>query len=456
MESTQRIDPNQLPTPDADRTQAMPSVLPGAEPSRTQMMPGLGAPPERALEMQLTLGRPVALAHSIAREHLLAEIAATNLMGGSRAPLNLCLVIDRSGSMEGEPLEYVKRACGYVVDLLNENDVLSIVTFEEMVEVLMPPRKVVNKQLVKEHINRLIPGNTTNLYDGLVLGFQQVTSVNLPGYLNRILLFTDGEPTVGIKDYSTIVNVAGQAKEKGTSVTALGFGPEYNEELLAGIARRSGGKYYYINRPELIPEIFRKELERLMTVIARDLKLEFQFARWVQVRQVFGGEANHRGRTTEVQLVDLERGHRLTPLLELEFPHHPPGVYRIARLRLTYEDGITNRTETLQQEVVMEFTTDPARANVPQDPRVASEAQVALTSRTLEKTLMGMRTQQLSPTMALQELQRTQQILLQQGREQEAQEVAQAIRDLQRQELGQVEKTLIGTVLNLEQGKKQG
>ncbi len=445
MDRTQAFD-----QPDPNRTQAM--GMP-ADANRTQAVPGLGVPPTHALTMTPVLGRPVALANSITREGLLIEITGAQTATG-RAPLNLCLVIDRSGSMEGTPLEYVKRACSYVVDLLSEQDVLSIVTFEETVEVLMPPRKIVNKQLVKEHLNRLTPGNTTNLYDGLVLGVQQVTSVNLPGYQSHLMLFTDGEPTVGIKDFSTIVGAAARAKEHQFHITALGFGPDYNEELLAGIARRSGGQYYYIDRPERIPEIFQQELQRLMTVVARNLKLEVQLARWVQVRQAFGGELHLCGRTAELSLVDVERGSQLTPVLELEFPNHPAGTYRIARLKLTYEDNLTGRTETLTGEAVLEFVTDPARANVPQDPRVANELQLAVTSRALEKTIMGMRTQQLSQMQALQELERTRALLIQQGRLQEAQEVTQAIRALQGQDTSSAEKTLMGTVVNLEQAKR--
>ena len=79
--------------------------------------------------------------------------------------------------MEGEPIEYVKRACEYVVDMLEPNDILSIVTFEEQVDVLMPARRVVNKALVKEHIRRIEVGNTTNLYDGLMAGCMQISAV---------------------------------------------------------------------------------------------------------------------------------------------------------------------------------------------------------------------------------------------------------------------------------------
>ncbi len=450
MDRTQQFNPTGAPDP--LRTQAM--NLPVLDPNRTQAVPGIGAPPQPSLKMEIVLGRPKALAQSIAREGLLIQITGSQNVAG-RAPLNLCLVLDRSGSMEGAPFDYAKQACCYLVDQLTDHDVLCIVTFSDTVDVVMPPRKIVNKQLVKDHIMRLTVGDTTNIYDALVVGTQQIQSVNLPGYQSHLILLTDGEPTVGIKDFSTIVGVAARAKEFGFHVTALGFGPDYNEELLAGIARRSGGKYYYIDQPQRIPEVFQQELVRLMTVVARNPKLELQLARWVQVRQAFGGELKLQGRTAEMNLVDVERGTTLNPVFELEFPNHPAGIYRIAKLRLTWEDIATGRQETLTGEAVLEFTSDPAQASMPQDPRVANELQVATTSRALEKTIMGLRTHQINQTQALQELQRTQALLLQQGRTQEAQEVTRAIRALQGQDVGGAEKTLMGTLVNLEQGKKE-
>lgn len=450
MDRTQQMGP----LSDPQRTQAM--QMPIIDPQRTQAMPNiLGAPAQPSLSMEVVLGRKYALAQSIAREGLLTIIRAVQTAAG-RAPLNLCLVLDRSGSMEGAPFEFAKQACAYLVDQLTEQDVLSIVTFSDTVDVVMPPRKIVNKQLVKDHIMRLTVGDTTNIYDALVVGMQQATSVNLPGYQTHLILLTDGEPTVGIKDFSTIVSAAARAKEFGFHITALGFGPDYNEELLAGIARRSGGKYYYIDQPQRIPEVFQQELVRLMTVVARNPKLEVQLARWVQVRQAFGGELQMQGRMAMLNLVDVERGSTLNPVLELEFPNHPAGVYRIAKLTLRWEDVVTGRVETATADAVLEFTTDPVLANQPQDPRVANELQVAVASRALEKTIMGMRAHQLDRTQALAELQRTQALLLSQGRIQEAQEVTQAIRALQSQDANTAEKTLMGTLVNLEQGKREG
>lgn len=450
MDRTQQMGP----LSDPQRTQAM--QMPVLDPNRTQAMPHLtGAPAQPSLSLEVVLGRKYALAQSIAREGLLTVIRAVQTAAG-RAPLNLCLVLDRSGSMEGAPFEFAKQACTYLVDQLTEQDVLSIVTFSDTVDVVMPPRKIVNKQLVKEHIMRLTVADTTNIYDALVVGTQQATSVNLPGYQTHLILLTDGEPTVGIKDFSTIVSAAARAKEFGFHITALGFGPDYNEELLAGIARRSGGKYYYIDQPQRIPEVFQQELVRLMTVVARNPKLEVQLSRWVQVRQAFGGELQMQGRTATLNLVDVERGSTLNPVLELEFPNHPAGIYRIAKLTLQWEDIVTGRIESATTDAVLEFTTDPALANQPQDPRVANELQVAVASRALEKTVMGMRANQLDRTQALAELQRTQALLLSQGRTQEAQEITQAIRSLQSQDANTAEKTLMGTLVNLEQGKREG
>ncbi|MFN7019105.1 MAG: vWA domain-containing protein [Fimbriimonadales bacterium] len=450
MDRTQQMGP----LSDPNRTQAM--QMPVLDPNRTQAMPNLtGAPPQPSLSMEVVLGRRYALAQSIAREGLLIAIRAVQTAAG-RAPLNLCLVLDRSGSMEGAPFEYAKQACAYIVDQLTEQDVLSIVTFSDAVDVVMPPRKIINKQLVKDHIMRLTVGDTTNLYDALVVGTQQITGTPLPGYQSHLILLTDGEPTTGIKDFATIVGAAAKAKEFGFHITALGFGPDYNEELLAGIARRSGGKYYYIDQPHKIPTVFQQELVRLMTVVARNPRLEIQLARWVQVRQAFGGELKLQGRTATLSLVDVERNSVLNPILELEFPNHPAGIYRIAKITLTWDDIITGRTETATADAVLEFTTDPALANQPQDPRVANELQVAVASRALEKTIMGLRAHQLNQTQALQELQRTQALLLQQGRLQEAQQVTQAIRALQGQDTNTAEKTLMGTLVNLEQAKKEG
>jgi Ca-activated chloride channel homolog len=441
---------------DPMKTQAMPGGG-AADPNRTSVMAA-----EKALAVSLINGREATMANGPAREQFLVELAGAGSgqpdfgMGGQRTPMNLCLVIDRSGSMEGPPLDYSKQACSYVVDLLSPNDVLSIVTFEETVDVLMPPQRVTNKQPIKDGIARLMPGNTTNLYDGLALGLAQVMQVSDPGRATRLVVLTDGDPTAGIKDFPSLVNHAAEIKNRGVTCTFLGFGPDYNEELLAAMAKKAGGNYYYIPRPELIPEVFRTELEKLMTVVARNLKLELKLARWVVMRSSQATADQPGDREYEIPLADLERGAVLQQVFDFEFPNHPLGHYRVASGRLSYDDCLTGRKETQDLDFVIEFTADQARYLAPVHPSVRQAADIALASKTIEKTIMGLKTQALSPHMAVAELQKTQALLLQEGRTAEAQEVTLALRAIQSGDAGTAEKTLIGTQLHLDQGKKQG
>jgi len=437
-----------------DQTRIIPPD--GGGPDKTQAMTDLGKTAMvgsfRALEMECIPGNRYALSTDASREHVLIQLKSPPNVTGRRLPLNVALVIDRSGSMEGEPLDYVKRACGYVVDLLEPDDILSVVTFEEQVDVLVPARRVVNKTLLKEHINRIEVGNTTNLYDGIVVGCQQVASVMSEGHVNRVLLLTDGEPTAGIKDFGSIVGQVAEQKSRGITVTALGFGPEYNEELIAGVARRSGGNYYYISRPELIPEVFRRELESLMTMVARNMRMRLNLSRWVQLRQVLGRQPSFAPRYAEVNLVDMERGSAMSVLCELEFAPHPAGVFRVVKAELFYDDAVTGKSEVLSGDIVFDFTPDRSLVESGANPIVKQELEIALASRNLEKTVMGMKTQQLSAMTATIELQKTMSLLATQGRTEEAEDVKKAIESIQQG--GQdAEKTLSQTIHTLDQGK---
>ncbi|MBA3726943.1 MAG: hypothetical protein H0W86_10950, partial [Armatimonadetes bacterium] len=272
--------------------------------------------------------------------------------------------------------------------------------------------------------------------------------------VTRLVVFTDGEPTAGIRDYNALVQHVGEIKARGISSTFLGFGYEYNEELLAGMAKRSGGNYYFISRPELIPEVFRTELDKLMTMAARNLKLNLKTARWCSLRQVYGHDVPFGESTVEIDLADIEKGTDLGLAVDLEFPNHPLGHYRVAVGRLAYDDAITGKTESVDIDVVLEFTADEAECSLPQNPIVARSVEVSLASRVVEKTMMGLKAGQITAAMAVSELQKTQMLLAQDGRSEEAQQVSQAIRDLQSGNAQQVEKTLIGTVTSLDQGKK--
>lgn len=439
-DKTQMIPPN-----DPNKTQMSAGAF-SADMNRTQMAGSM-----QALTVECVPENKYSQSTADTRQNVLVKMTGTGTAMGARMPLNLCLILDRSGSMEGPPMEYMKRACSYVVDLLEPNDILSIVAFTDQAELIMPARRVVNKQLIKQHIDMLQVGNTTDLYGGIQLGAGQVASVASSGHVNRALLFTDGEPTAGIKDFSSIVGQVAEQKSRGVTLTALGFGSDYNEELLAAIAKRSGGNYYYITRPELIPEIFRKELETLMNVVARNVKLRVNTSRWVQVRQIYNKLPTFGHRSAEVTLADIERGQTQTAIIEMELGNRPGGKYRVAKVEVIYDDSVTAAAESVSGDVIVDFTTDENLIATGVNEQVLREIEVAEASRNLEKTVMGMRTQQVSPADAVRELEKTRMMLIDQGKTLQAQDIQNAIDQIKQG--GGAEKTLMGTILDLDRGK---
>lgn len=443
---------------------APPSSL-GAPPNATTRMAPMAAPAPSgpSLTVDVIPGRTATMANGPARESFLLQLTAAGgdaglggftpspfSGGGSRTATNLCLVIDRSGSMEGPPLEAVKNACAYVVDMLGPNDTLSIVTFAENVEVLMPPQRVTQKDPIKRGIANLAAGNTTDFHGGITLGLQQLTQGVEGRRASRMIVLTDGDPTAGITEFAPITALATQVKNAGASLTLLGFGPDYNEELLAGMAKRASGNYYYIATAEMLSEVFRAEMAKTLTQVAQNAVLEVKLSRWVQLR---APQTLNEG-TATIPLADLERGATLEQVLEFDFPNHPLGQYRIAACTLKYEDLATGAAESRAIDLTMEFTADASRYGAPVDPRVGQASQIAAASRAVEKTVMGLKTGVLSGISAMQELQKTQALLLSQGRADEAKDVTMALRALQTGDSGAAEKTLLGTVLNLDQGKK--
>ena len=289
--STGQFDPYQNPPPRTGATQMGGTI--NYDPNRTQMAPpptmtpynNGGASGGPTLSLTVRVGNRFAASGERTRQHVLTQVSA-----GAGAAARWIWRRDATASRErfaryrplrvdGRRTAGIRQAgvfpcCGFAV----AGRCLSIVTFEETVDVIMPARRVSDPNLIKQHIARIVPGNTTNLFDGLYAGGAQAASVPLAGYVTRVLLLTDGEPTAGLRDFQSIVNQVGDLKARGVTVTALGFGPEYNEELMAGIARKSGGNYYYIARPEEIPDVFRREMQTILGVTAKNAKLTLRSA----------------------------------------------------------------------------------------------------------------------------------------------------------------------------------
>jgi len=193
-----------------------------------------------------------------------------------------------------------------------------------------------------------------------------------------------------------------------------------------------------------------------MTVSSTQAHLDLKLARWVDLKGMTGHSPVPGQREVSIDLADLERGATMQIVVDLEFNNHPLGHYRVASGTLRWTDANSGSPRTQELDFIMEFTADAARFSAPVDPKVASAAQVSLVSRTVEKTIMGLKTMAITTAQAVQDLQRTQALLVSEGRTSEAREVTLAMQAIQRGDTGGAEKTLMGAVVQLDQGKTSG
>jgi len=279
----------------------------------------------------------------------------------SQPPLNICLVLDKSGSMSGPKLTKTKEAAKLIINRLMPEDSISIITFDDQVQTLIVPQTVNNSQ---EKFTRLIEhiyaGGGTNLSGGLLKGIEYLTETRSEESINRLLILTDGCANKGITNDGMLVNIARSAKDEDSIITTtLGFGIGFNEDLLIEMAKATTGNFYFIERSDDAPKFFAEELHGMQQLVAQNISITIQSTEKVTaVRQVTEHPQVISQDKLLIEMGDAQAGEEKRLLLKLEVP----GIKTIGQCKIA--DMEMRFIELSEESASLKSVSQPINVNV--------------------------------------------------------------------------------------------
>ena len=275
-----------------------------------------------------------------------------------RPPVNLALVIDRSGSMSGDKIDRAREAALELVRRLAPDDIISIIAYDTQVETLVPARRVGNARGLETAIRSLEAAGNTALYGGVTRGAAEVRRhIEDSRYVNRVILLSDGLANVGPSSPEELGRLGHSLLKEGISVTTIGLGLGFNEDLMTRLASRSDGNTYFVENSDDLPGIFNRELGDVLNVVARRVVIEIDFPVGVRPVHFVGRDGTIRGQKAELTLNQLYGGQEKFALIEVEVSPEKAGTEReIARATVSYEDALNQRSASITAQRSVSFS----------------------------------------------------------------------------------------------------
>jgi Ca-activated chloride channel family protein len=304
-----------------------------------------------------------------------------------RPDLNLSLVLDRSGSMEGEKMVRAREAAMFCVDQMLPTDRLSVVTFDDRIEVLFPSEPVTNKQAMKDLIARVTARGSTALHEAWVRGGLTVSERMLDQGINRVVLITDGLANVGVTSTDEIVTQSMGLYQRGVSTSTIGIGADFNEDLLMPMAQSGGGNAWHVVEPDDMRHIFQTELEGLIAQFAHTVSLSLIPADGVRIVDVLNDfDLTETGR---YRLPNLQAGSPLDIVAQLKVGAEEAGTQmRLLDLRLGFTPQEAKQAEVLKQAHTVEFASHTE--NSPVNEEVIKAVQFLMNARARNEAMKRM------------------------------------------------------------------
>ncbi|RKH44245.1 vWA domain-containing protein [Corallococcus llansteffanensis] len=324
--------------------------------------------------------------------YVTVDLTGMEVPGAKRSPVNLAVVIDRSGSMSGYKLQQAKQAARHLVTLLRDEDRLAIVHYGSDVKSLPSlPATAGNRERMAQFIDGIWDDGGTNISAGLSVGRTQLASaMGGSATVNRLILMSDGQPTEGVSDDEGLKNVVREIRASGITVSAIGVGTDFNEDLMQSFAEYGAGAYGFLEDAGKLSTLFQRDLQQATTAVARNVELSFELPPGTTLGEVLGYRAHQAGNTVRVAMPDFSAGQVERVVVRLNVTGGAAGQsVQVAGLKLAYTDLLANKgvedmstlaavATDVREEVVSrqdkEATVYAARARSAQNLQKAAEA----------------------------------------------------------------------------------
>ena len=296
---------------------------------------------------------------------------------GQLPPVNIALVIDKSGSMaDADKLTRVKEALLTLVNQLRETDTLSIVVFDSEAAVIRPAREVGDREEVRRLISQIEPGSSTNIHAGLMLGYQEALKhFNREG-ANRVVLLTDGIANQGVTDPAQIARDSLSFNDRGVDLSTIGVGLDLNKDLLRQLAKSGRGLFHFVADAQDIEKVFLREVQSLVAPVASDPNLQVELGPGLELAQVYGYEPERTANGLRIKLDNMNQGLTQVVLLRLRAVTRADAAPRpTVRVNFSYYDIERKRPVSKSEETSLSFAT--AAANMLRDPEVGKNFTIA-------------------------------------------------------------------------------
>lgn len=306
----------------------------------------------------------------------------------TRPPVNLCIVLDRSGSMSGQKIENAKEAAIEALHRLSAGDLFSMVVYDHNVDTIISAQNAVSTEWIESRIRSISPGGNTALFGGVSQGASEIRKNLSSRYVHRILLLSDGLANVGPSAPEDLGRLGAALIKEGISVTTIGVGTDYNEDLMTRLSQYSDGNTYFVESSRDLPRIFTAELGDVLSVVAKQVNVIIECPDGVEPIKIIGRDGRIKKDRIELSLNQLYGGQEKYALVQVRVPAGKSGKNMdIARARVSYENPYTRKKEISMGIARATFSKDPKAVKKSANVGVQRELHLNLKAEAEEKAI---------------------------------------------------------------------